>query len=159
MTEEKTFEPITDQETFDERIKARLARERERWEKEGGAEDLQAQLDAKDEELAAIKAQHAVDWDLTRRGITDETRQARIRKLIDVSGASGIEPTAQLEALSKEVPELFTVHVGAGSGGGSKKPVISPTEKPVTRGELENMSESEINSRWDRVKAFMGGER
>jgi hypothetical protein len=29
MTEEKTFEPITSQAVFDERIKARLARERE----------------------------------------------------------------------------------------------------------------------------------
>jgi hypothetical protein len=29
-----TFEPITTQEEFDERIKARLAREREKWTKE-----------------------------------------------------------------------------------------------------------------------------
>ena len=36
MTEKpiKEFETITTQEEFDERIKARLARERERWEKE-----------------------------------------------------------------------------------------------------------------------------
>ena len=47
MTEEKTFEPITTQEAFDERIKARLARERERWEKEGNVADLKAQLQAK----------------------------------------------------------------------------------------------------------------
>ena len=38
---EKTFEPITTQEEFDERIKSRLAREREKWEKERGVEDLQ----------------------------------------------------------------------------------------------------------------------
>jgi|SRR5215203_362408 len=161
MTENKTFEPITTQEEFDERIKARLARERERWEKEdgGAAEDLRAQLEAKDEELSSTKAQHAVDWDLARRGITDETRQARIKKLIDLSGASGIEPAAQLEALSKEVPELFVVHVGAGSGGGSKTRVLEPTEKPVTRDELEGMSESEINSNWQRIQGFLAGER
>ena len=55
MKTEKTFEPITTQEAFNERIKARLARERERWEKESGTEDLRTQLAAKDEEIAAIR--------------------------------------------------------------------------------------------------------
>ena len=34
MSEEKTLEPITAREEFDARIKSRLAREREKWEKE-----------------------------------------------------------------------------------------------------------------------------
>jgi hypothetical protein len=44
MTEKpnKEFEPIRTQEEFDDRIKARLARERERWEKESGVDDLKA---------------------------------------------------------------------------------------------------------------------
>jgi len=157
MTEKpsKEFEPITSQEEFDERIKARLARERERWAKESGNEDLKAQLEAKDEELSSIKKSHAIDQELLKRGVTDETRQARIKRLVDFEGEA--EPTAQLEALSRDVPELFKVPVGAGSGG-SSKPVL-PREAPLTREELEAMSESEINGRWDQIKAFMAGER
>jgi hypothetical protein len=55
------------------------------------------------------------------------------------------------------MPELLKYELGAGSGG-SSKPVLKQ-EKPLTREELESMSESEINSRWDQVKRFMAGER
>ena len=64
----------------------------------------------------------------------------------------------QLQQLSRDVPELFSVPRGAGSGG-SSKPVLQPQEKPLTREDVEKMSESEINSNWQRVKAFMAGER
>ena len=58
MTEqqtEQTFEPITSQAEFDERIKSRLAREREKWEKQSGVENLKAQLNAKAQEIADLK--------------------------------------------------------------------------------------------------------
>jgi hypothetical protein len=55
------------------------------------------------------------------------------------------------------MPELLSYQLGAGSGG-SSKPVLQ-RETPLTREELESMSESEINSRWDQIKAFMAGER
>src|SRR5215217_4410776 len=91
MTEEKTFEPITTQEEFDERIKARLARERERGQKESGAEDLKAQLQAKDKEIAELSKSHhlentrrAVQEELASRGITDEGRIQRVVKLVDL---------------------------------------------------------------------------
>jgi hypothetical protein len=32
-------------------------------------------------------------------------------------------------------------------------------EKPLTEEDVSNMSESEINSNWERVKAFMAGQR
>jgi hypothetical protein len=56
------------------------------------------------------------------------------------------------------VPELFTIPRGAGSRG-SSKPVITQQEKPLTREEVENMNPDEVNSNWDRVRAFLGGER
>jgi hypothetical protein len=174
MTEEKTFEPITTQEEFDERIKARLAREREKWEKDSGVEDLKAQLEAKDEEISSLKREHglentrhAVETELTKRGITDEGRRQRIMKLVEwdaIEVRPGGEPdpqhiTSQLEAVDRDVPELTRSHiVGAGSGG-SSKPVLQPQERPITRDELESMNESEINSRWDQVKGFLAGER
>jgi hypothetical protein len=158
------FEPIHSQTDFDERIKARLAREREKWEKESSTEDLKAQLAAKDDELAEIRREHFLKGaqrdvrdELTRRSVTDEGRIERIMKMIDFSEASDTSfALAQIDDLARDIPELVPGR-GAGSGG-SKTPVL-PREKPLTREELESMSESEINSRWDQIKAFMAGER
>jgi hypothetical protein len=173
MTEEKTFEPITTQEEFDERIKARLAREREKWEKESGTEDLKAQLQAKDEELSQIRREHyradarrAIVDELVASGVSKEGRIERILRHIDVDE---IEPSEdgspyfgsirrQLAGVSRDMPELLSYQLGSGSGIGSKKPVLTG-EKPLSREEVEGMSEKEINSNWERVKAFMAGER
>jgi hypothetical protein len=173
MTEEKTFEPITTQEEFDARIKARLAREREKWEKESGTEDLKAQLQAKDEELSQIRREHyradarrAIVDELVASGVSKEGRIERILRHIDVDE---IEPSEdgspyfgsirrQLAGVSRDMPELLSYQLGSGSGIGSKKPVLTG-EKPLSREEVEGMSEKEINSNWERVKAFMAGER
>jgi hypothetical protein len=64
----------------------------------------------------------------------------------------------QLASVSKDMPELLKYELGAGSGHGSKRPVLTQ-EKPLTREDVESMSEPEINSNWERVKAFMAGER
>jgi len=173
MTEEKTFEPITTQEEFDERIKARLAREREKWEKESGDHDLRAQLEAKDDEIAQMQHEHyradarrAVVEELVASGVTEDGRVERILRHVDLDA---IEPTEdgnpyfgsvrrQLADVSHDMPELLSYQLGSGSGIGSKKPVLTQ-EKPLTRDEVEQMSEEEINSNWDRVKRFMAGER
>jgi hypothetical protein len=174
MTEEKTFEPITSQQEFDERIKARLARERERLEKESGVEDLKAELDAKVEEIAQIQreryrehARRDLVANLEYKGITDEGRQQRILKHVDFDAIepghdgnpSPISVDEQLASIHQDMPELLPekVMVGAGSGG-SKRPVLK-TEEPLTREQVEKMSESEINSNWERVKRFMAGQR
>jgi hypothetical protein len=172
MTEEKTFEPITSQEAFDERIKARLAREREKWEKESDTEELKAQLAAKDEELSQIRREHyranarrAVVDELAASGVTEEGRRERILRHVDLDA---IEPTddgsphfgsvrGQLAGVSRDMPELLSYQLGAGSGG-SSKPILA-REKPLSREEVEAMSPEEINSRWDSVKAFLAGER
>jgi hypothetical protein len=185
MTEEKTFEPITSQQEFDERIRARLARERERFEKENGVEELRSQLAAKDaelkeqlaskdEEIAQIQQERYREnvrrelvANLEYKGITDEGRQQRILKHVDfdaiVPGHDGnpspISVDEQLASIHQDMPELLPEKfmVGAGSGG-SKRPVLK-TEEPLTREQVEKMSESEINSNWQRVKRFMAGER
>jgi hypothetical protein len=173
MSEEKTFEPITSQTEFDERIKARLAREREKWEKESGTEDFKALLSEKDEEIAQIRREHyranarrAVVDELAAYGVTEEGRIERILRHVDLDA---IEPAedgkphfgdvrSQLVDVSRDMPELLSYQLGSGSGIGSKKPVLTQ-EKPLTREEVEGMSEKEINSNWGRVKAFMAGER
>ena len=173
MTEEKTFEPITTQEEFDDRIKARLARERERWAKESDTEDLKAQLQSKDEEIAQIQREHyranarrAVVDELGVHGVTEEGRIERVLRHVDLDAIEPAEDGSphfgsvrgQLGGVSRDMPELLSYQLGAGSGVGSKKPVLQ-RETPLSREELEAMSESEINSRWDQIKAFMQGQR
>jgi hypothetical protein len=173
MAEEKTFEPITTQEEFDERIKARLARERERWQKESDTEDLKIQLEAKDEQISQIRREHyradarrAVVDELGAHGVTEEGRIERVLRYVDLDeiqpGGDG-KPyfgsvRQQLADVSRDMPELLDFKLGAGSGIFSKKPVVTQ-EKPLTREDVESMSEKEINSNWAKVKAFMAGER
>jgi hypothetical protein len=173
MTEEKNaFEPITSQEEFDDRIKARLAREREKWEKESGSADLKAELQSKDEEIAQIRREHyraearrAIVDELASHGVTEEGRIERILRHVDLGEIERSEDgnpyfgsvRRQLASVSKDMPELLKYELGAGSRG-SSKPVLT-REKPLTRDEVEQMSEQEINSNWDRVKRFMAGER
>jgi hypothetical protein len=173
MAEEKTFEPIHDQKTFDERIKARLAREREKWEKESGTEDLKALLSEKDEEISQIRRQHyranarrAVVDELASHGVTEEGRIERVLRHVDLEAIEPAEDGSpyfgsvrgQLADVSRDMPELLSYQLGSGSGIGSKTPVLAQ-EKPLSREEVEGMSEKEINSNWERVKAFMAGER
>jgi hypothetical protein len=166
------FEPITTQEEFDERIKSRLAREKEKWEKDSDTGDLKAQLEAKDEELAGVKRGHDLDnvrratrGELASRGVTDEGRIERIMKLVDLEAVE-VRPGGevaredvlkQIDGVATDLPELVRPR-GAGSGG-SRKPVLDPPEKPLTREEVEKMGPDEINSRWDTVKAFLAGQR
>ena len=177
MTETKTkeFTPITTQEQFDEAIKARLVREREKWEKQTDAGDLRAQLATKDEEIANIKQEHyreharrAVVEHLAHAGVTDEGRIERVMKHVNLDAIEATEAgdpdrravQAQLAAVNKDMPELLTYRVGAGSRG-SKSPVLTPNEKPLTRDELEKMSPEQINEpgTWERVQKFLAGER
>jgi predicted RNase H-like nuclease (RuvC/YqgF family) len=159
MTEEKTFEPITSQEEFDERIKARLAREREKWAKESDTEDLKTRLEAKEAEIAILQKTHSLEWELAKRGLDTPLTAAKvetIKSLIDLN--SETDPAEQLDSLAGRVPELFEVPRGTGSGYFSKTPALD-REKPLTEEDVSNMSESEINSNWERVKAFMAGQR
>jgi hypothetical protein len=169
MTE---FEPITTQEEFDERIKARLARERERWEKETSTEDLKAQIQSKDEQIAQIQREHyradarrAIVDELGAHGVTEEGRIERVLRYVDLDEVEPGEDgkpyfgsiRRQLAGVSRDMPELVNYQLGAGSGG-SSKPVLTQ-EKPLSREEVEGMNPDEVNSNWDRVRAFLGGER
>jgi hypothetical protein len=171
MTENVEFTP-EQQAKIDEIVKQRVARERERLEKESGVEDLKAELATKDEEISQIRREHyradarrAVVDELAASRVTEEGRIERILRHVDLDA---IEPTDdgnprlgsvrhQLADVSRDMPELLDYRLGSGSGG-SSKPVLQ-REAPLTREELEGMSESEINSRWDQIKRFMAGER
>jgi intergrase/recombinase len=167
------FQPVTTQEELDQIIEARLARAKEKWEKESGTENLKAALEAKDEEISQIKREHyradarrAVVDELGAHGVTEEGRIERILRHVDLDEVEPAEDGSphfgsvrgQLASVSKDMPELLSYQLGAGSGIGSKKPVLTQ-EKPLTREEVEKMSEEEVNSNWRRVQRFLQGER
>jgi hypothetical protein len=171
MTEDVEFTP-EQQARIDEIVKQRVARERERFEKENGAEDLRRQLELKDEEISEIRREHyradarkAVVDELAAHGVTKEGRIERILRHVDLGEIEPAEDGStylgsvrhQLADVSRDMPELLDYQLGAGSRG-SSKPVLTQ-EKPLTRDEVEQMSQQEINSNWDRVKRFMAGER
>jgi len=158
------FEPITSQEQFDERIKARLAREREKSEKESGVAELRQEIDDLKRVHYLEKVERSTKAEIAARGVTDEGRVQRILRHVDLedieAGEDG-QPSrehilSQIDGVARDLPELVRPR-GAGSHG-SSKPVIEQ-EKPLTRDELEGMSEQEINSRWDQVRGFLAGER
>jgi hypothetical protein len=172
MTESVEFTP-EQQAKIDEIVKQRVARERERFEKENGTEELRQRLVQKDEEIAEIRQEHfradvrrAVVDELAAHGVTEEGRIERVLRHVDLDAIERAEDgspyfgdvRSQLVDVSRDMPELLTYQLGAGSGIGSSKPVLT-REKPLSREEVENMSEQEINSNWDRVKRFMAGER
>ena len=172
MTENVEFTP-EQQAKIDEIVKQRVARERERFEKESGTEDLRQQLAAKDEEIAQIQREHyradarrAVVDELAAHGVVEEGRVERVLRYTDLDAIEraddgGPRPASirgQLADISRDLPELLSYQLGTGSGIGSKKPVLQ-REAPLTHEELEAMSESEINSRWDQIRAFMQGQR
>jgi hypothetical protein len=157
----------------DEIVKARISREKERWEKDSGVDDLRAQLQSKDEEIAQIRREHyradarrAVVDELGAHGVTEEGRIERILRHVDLAEVEPGEDgkpyfgsiRRQLADISRDMPELLSYQLGSGSGIGSKTPVLAQV-RPLTREEVEGMSEKEINSNWERVKAFMAGER
>jgi hypothetical protein len=172
MTENVEFTP-EQQAKVDEIVKQRVVRERERLEKESGVEDLQRQLAAKDEEIAQIQREHyradarrAVVDELGTHGVTEEGRIERILRHVDPDSIEPAEDGSphfgsvrhQLADISRDMPELLSYQLGSGSGIGSKTPVLTQ-EKPLSREEVEKMSEEEVNSNWRRVQRFLQGER
>jgi len=174
MSEERTFT----QAEVEKIVEERLARAREKFAKESESlaetEELRQQLEAKEAEIAQIRQEHyregarrAVVAELGAHGVVEEGRIERILRYVDVDALERADDgnprlssiRGQLADVSRDMPELLDFRLGTGSGGpGSKKPVLS-REKPLSREEVEKMSESEINSNWQRVRGFLAGER
>lgn len=156
---------INSQAEFDEQVKSRIAREREKWEKESGISDAHDRAN-KAESAAYQRVLKRDARDVLRGMEIPANRHERIisnATLPEKPGEDG-EPDKQAIAtafkdLHGEVPELFgegakvedTALDTGGQGGGE--------DGPLTREQVESMSPQEINSNWDRVKAFIGGER
>jgi hypothetical protein len=158
---------IESQEQFDELVKGRLARERERWEKETNVSEYRDRA----EQAEARAFGRLVDRDardvLKSMNVPAERhgRILRLAELPNVPGEDG-EPDrkAIIEAfkgLHSDMPEVF------GEGATVKETALDTTtgdqdrDAPLTRERIEAMSEQEINepSTWERVQRFLAGER
>ena len=158
------FEPIEDQAQLDAIIAKRLKEEKSLGEE---VENLKAQLEAKDEEIAQIRraqfleaAQRDAKAELAKRGVVEEGRQERVMKLLDFSEASDSSfVLAQIDQVAKDIPELVRPR-GAGSRG-SSKPVLGRTEPPLTEEDIAAMTPEEMAkpSIMAKIDAFMSGQR
>jgi len=157
--------PLTleNQEQLDALIKTRLERAR--------AEQSQriAELEAAVEEAQAAGYQRILQRDARNLlgsmnvATSRHERIMRLAELGDVAKTEDGEPDIRtlerkFKELYKEMPEVFgpdakVEEVGldtSGRNGGADE---------LTREKIESMSPDEVNSNWDRVKAFLAGER
>lgn len=169
---------INSQEEFDAQIQTRLQRARQQWERESGLADVQRERDEARQQ--ASKAERDLTDRLVRRDaldtlsnmrVTDPKAQAVVLRLADLSGVETDdqgEPnrkqiTDAIKAVHKDTPGVFpdgsyvadsAPDSGAGNGGEG-----TGSEAPLTKEQIDRMSPREINSAWDRISAFLAGER
>lgn len=152
------FTPITSQEALDAIISKRVKEEKELREEN---ENLKAQVEAKDRDLATLQKMHSLERELDKRGLDQPVMQGKletIKRLVDLDSEE--DPAQQLDSLSKNVPELFDVPQGAGSGYFSKTPVLD-REKELTEEDIAGMSPEEMAKPgiMERIDKFMAGQR
>jgi len=164
VTEGKTFEPITTQEEFDDRIKTRLARERDKWSKEEGVTFVQAELDR----LKAANRDRDVREQLAANGFTDSAQQDRLLRLMDVDKMTSgdlrldVAVKAELASVSEAFPGILPPEdapsMGGGSGG-SRNPVGGREEAELTKEQIEAMSSEERRENMGRIDRWLQRQR
>jgi hypothetical protein len=167
---------VSNQEELDQLISGRLERARSQWESEGGVAEARKQAEAAEARAQAAEArarerigQRDARALLAEMGVAERGRQDRILRLTDLTAVSYDdqgEPNAKdlrdaLKLVHKDVPEVFgegvqVIDSPADAGEGSS----ASADAPITSEEqLAKMGPDEINSSWDRVAAFLRGER
>jgi hypothetical protein len=168
---------LNSQEEFDELVKGRLDRARQQWEAEGGiAQARDAAREASSRaEAAEARARHKLAVRDARSilkdmGVTERSRQERILRLAEfdkVEHDDEGEPNERdlrrsIKAVHADLPEVFgeDVSVLEAAADASQGSVGSGEAAAITSEEqIEAMSSDQINSNWDRISAFLRGER
>jgi hypothetical protein len=167
---------VSSQEEFDELVRGRLERARSQWEGEHGiAQARDAAREASSRaEAAEARARHKLAVRDARAilkdmGVSETSRQERILKLADLENVtfSEDEPNEKdlrraIKAVHADLPEVFgeDVSVLEGAADASQGSDGSGAAAPITSEEqIEAMSSEQINSNWDRISAFLRGER
>jgi hypothetical protein len=153
--------PITysSQEEFDAAISGRINRERDKIKKEsGGNEELESAQSRVSELEGEIRTRDARAV-LDSMNVTEAGRQDRIMRLMEwPETADEKSLKAAFKATYDELPEAFPEGATVKDKGVDTS-VTDDSTGPLTQAQLDSMSPAEINGSWDRVKAFLGGER
>jgi hypothetical protein len=153
--------PITysSQEEFDAAISGRINRERDKIKKEsGGNEELESAQSRVSELEGEIRTRDARAV-LDSMNVTEAGRQDRIMRVMDwPETADEKSLRAAFKGLYSEMPEAFPEGAQVKDKGVDTSGSDDSTG-PLTQAQVESMSPEQINSNWDRVKAFVSGER
>jgi hypothetical protein len=168
---------VNSQEEFDELVKGRLERARQQWEGEAGiaqardeareASSRAEAAEARARQKLAVRDARAILKDM---GVTERPRQERILRLAEfdkVGYDDEGEPNEKdlrraIKSVHADLPEVFgeDASVLEGAADASQGSTTSGTAVSITSEEqIEAMSSEQINSNWDRISAFLRGER
>lgn len=158
MADEKTFT----QEELDAIVSKRVKEEKDLREEN---EKLKAEVEARKAEISTLQKTHSLEWELAKRGLDTPITQHKvehIKKLIDLD--SDEDPAEQLDSLSKQVPGLFQVPQGVGSGRLAPRSTLTPVldrEQPLTEEDIQKMTPEEMAKPgiMAKIDAFMSGQR
>jgi hypothetical protein len=147
------------QEEFDQAISGRINRERDRLKKEsGGNEELESAQSRVSELEGEIRTRDARAV-LDSMNVTEAGRQDRIMRVMDwPETADDKSLRAAFKGLYSEIPEAFPEGATVKDKGLDTSGSDDSTG-PLTQAQVEKMSPEQINGSWDRVRAFLGGER
>lgn len=156
--------PVTynSQDEFDQAIQKRLTRERQKWENERGPDSGELEdAQEKARKLGAEIRERDARAVLSEMNVTEAGRQDRIIRLAEIQGLEQADDKALRDAFKStydEMPEAFPEGAqvkdkGVDTSGGDD------STGPLTEEQVKSMSPAEINSNWDRVRAFLSGER
>ncbi len=146
------------QEEFDQAISGRINRERDKIKKEsGGNEELESAQSRVSELEGEIQRRDAKA--VLSEMAVDPARHDKILKLADIPEDGGAKVMRQaFKDLHGEMPEVFGENAQVRDKGVDTSGSDDSTG-PLTREQVDQMSPQQINSNWDRVKAFVSGER
>jgi len=151
--------PVTynSQEEFDQAISSRINRERDKVKKESGSSEELESAQSRVAELETEIQRRDARAVLESMNVIDRGRQDRIMRLVELEGDQGKMREA-FKGLYDEMPEVFP-EGAAVKDKGLDTSGSDDSSDPLTQEQVEKMSPEQINSNWDRVKAFLGGER
>lgn len=158
---------IENQEQFDELVKGRLTREREKWEKETNIDEYRERAEqAESRAFARLRDRDAKE--VLRSMNVPAERHGRILRLAELPTTPGEDGEPDRKAiiesfkgLHSDMPEVF------GEGATVAETALDTStgdvdqDAPLSRERIEAMSAEEINepTMWERVQRFMAGER
>lgn len=153
--------PVTynSQDEFDAAISSRINRERDRIKRESGSSEELEQAQSRVAELERDIQTRDARAVLADMGVQDQGRQDRILKLSEIPDDYDDKSLREaFKATYDEIPEAFPSDAQV-KDKGLDTSESDDSSGPITREQVEKMGPEEINSRWDQVKAFLGGER